>query len=316
MGVGRRAQARRYGVATSRSNTTASELLRGCVDPHIHSGPSAAARGLDHVELLRLASAAGYRAVVTKDHDYSGVATAELVRKNFSELSTQIFSGIVLNNTVGGFNPYAVEHTASMGGKIVWMPTLAAENHIRWQRTAHFAHPGVGNGSRPAMPLSVLNPDRSLRDDVKEILDIVARTAMTLAAGHLHVGEIWTLFEEAKKRGVERLIVNHPEEVIGASLEDVAGLAALGAYIEHSMGLFVEGSKFKIFSEDDLRKQIDAAGVDRTILCSDLGQAGTVNPIDGMRQAIDMCLRLGYTEAEIRTITSENAVRLLDLDVP
>ena len=36
----------------------------------------------------------------------------------------------MLNNVVGGLNPYAVEHTAAMGGKIVWMPTLAGREPL------------------------------------------------------------------------------------------------------------------------------------------------------------------------------------------
>ncbi len=58
-------------------------LLKGAIDPHVHSGPSIALRGLDHVELLQQASEAGFAAVVTKDHDYSGVMTAALIRKHF-----------------------------------------------------------------------------------------------------------------------------------------------------------------------------------------------------------------------------------------
>src|SRR5579885_3836273 len=100
-------------------------LLRGAIDPHVHSGPSIAPRALDQLELLQQASAAGFAAVVTKDHDYSGVMTAALIQRHYPDLKTKLFSSIVLNNVVGGFNPYAVEHTAAMGGKIVWMPTLA-----------------------------------------------------------------------------------------------------------------------------------------------------------------------------------------------
>src|SRR3981081_3852486 len=81
-------------------------------------------RALDHLDLVRQLSDAGFAAVVTKDHDYAGVATAALITKHHPELRTKIFSGIALNNVVGGINPYAVEHTAAMGGKIVWMPTL------------------------------------------------------------------------------------------------------------------------------------------------------------------------------------------------
>ena len=137
------------------------KLLQGAIDPHVHSGPSIAPRALDHVELLRQASAAGFAAVVTKDHDYSSVMTAALIRKNFPELKTKIYASIVLNNVIGGFNPYAVEHTAAMGGKIVWLPTLAAENHLRWQAQAKWTHPASTDKIRPAVGIPVLDADKN-----------------------------------------------------------------------------------------------------------------------------------------------------------
>lgn len=76
-------------------------LLKGAIDPHVHSGPSIAPRGLDHLELARQMSEAGFAAVVTKDHDYAGVATAALISQHHPELTTKVFSGIVLNNVVG-----------------------------------------------------------------------------------------------------------------------------------------------------------------------------------------------------------------------
>src|SRR5438876_6284295 len=162
-------------------------ILKGAIDPHVHSGPSIAARALDHLDLVREMSQAGFVAVVTKDHDYAGVATAALITKHHAELRTKIFSGIVLNNVVGGINPYAVEHTAAMGGKIVWMPTLAAENHLRWEKTAAWAHPASTTKMRPAAPVPVLDANKKVRDDVKDVLDVIAKNDMTLASGHLHV---------------------------------------------------------------------------------------------------------------------------------
>src|SRR6201987_2457926 len=126
-------------------------ILKGAIDPHVHSGPSIAPRALDHLDLVRQMSEAGFAAVVIKDHDYAGVATAALITKHYPELHTKIFSGIVLNNVVGGINPYAVEHTAAMGGKIVLMPTLAAENHLRWEKNASFAHPASTQKMRHAV---------------------------------------------------------------------------------------------------------------------------------------------------------------------
>jgi hypothetical protein len=92
---------------------------------------------------------------------------------------------------------------------------------------------------------------------------------------------------------VKRLVLTHPEEIVDASLNDVRGIAAMGAFVEHSLCMFLEGSKFKVCDEDDLRKHIDAAGVERTILASDLGQIGTFGPLEGFRRGVKLCIDLG-----------------------
>lgn len=290
------------------------DLLVGAIDPHVHSGPSIALRGVDHVELLQQASKAGFAAVVTKDHDYSGVMTAALIKKHFPDLKTKIYSSIVLNNVVGGFNPYAVEHTAALGGKVVWLPTLAAANHLRWQESAKWVHPASSDRMRPVTVIPVLNDDKTVRDDVKEVLDIVAKSDMALASGHLHVSETWIVFEEAQRRGVKRLVFTHPEDIVDASLNDVKGIAAMGAFVEHSLCMFLDGCKFKSREPGDLRNQIEAAGVEKTILCSDLGQTGTFSPLEGMRRGIKMCMDLGYNDEEIRKMVSTNAARALGIE--
>ena len=290
------------------------DLLKGAVDPHVHSGPSIAPRGVDHLELVREYSAAGFAALVTKDHDYSGVMTAALISKHHPELRTKIYSSIVLNNVVGGFNPYAVEHTAAMGGKIVWMPTLAAENHLRWEKTSNWVHPASTQKMRPAVGIPVVDSNRAVRDEVKEVLDVIAKNDMVLASGHLHVSETWLVFEEAQRRGVKRLVLTHPEDIVDASMNDVSGLAKMGAFVEHSLCMFVEGSKFKTCSAEDLRRHIDTAGVDQTVLCSDLGQTGTISPLEGFRRGITLCIHLGYDDEQIRKMVSSNAARMLGLE--
>src|SRR4051812_4943290 len=289
-------------------------LLNGAIDPHVHSGPSIAPRGVDHLELVRDYSAAGFAAVVTKDHDYSGVMTAALISKHHPELRTKIFSSIVLNNVVGGMNPYAVEHTAAMGGKIVWMPTLAAENHLRWEKTSSWVHPASTQKMRPASPVPVLDANGKVRDDVKEVLDVVAKNDMVLASGHIHVSETWKVFEEAQKRGVKRLVFTHPEDIVGASLNDVKGIAAMGAAVEHSLAMFLSKRKVEGRSPEDLKRQIDAAGVDSTIMCSDLGQKGSMSPLEGFRKGVEMCMDLGYSDEDIHKMVSTNTAKVLGLN--
>ncbi len=288
-------------------------ILMGAVDPHVHSGPSIAPRAIDNLELARLYSEAGFRAAVTKDHDYAGVMTAEMVRKHHPELKTQIYSGIVLNNVVGGVNPYAVEHTAAMGGKVVWMPTLAAENHLQWEKASGWAHPAATQKMRHATAVPLFDGNGKLRPAVLDVLEVVAASGMALASGHIHVSETKILFAEARKRGVERLIFTHPEDIVGASLEDAREVAAMGAYIEHSLAFFLDGSKFQTSKQDDLKMHIDNVGAARTILCSDLGQVGTMNPLQGFRQAVGACMALGCSDAEIHLMVATNTASVLGL---
>jgi hypothetical protein len=301
-------------VSQSDRKSRIDKILQHAIDPHVHSGPSIAERSLDHLELVQQMSEAGFDAVVTKDHDYAGVATAQLISKHHPELRTKIFSSIVLNNVVGGMNPYAVEHTAAMGGKIVWMPTLAAENHLRWEKTANWVHPASTQKIRPAAPVPVLDDAGNVRDDVKEVLDVVAKNDMVLASGHIHVSETWKVFEEAQKRGVKRLVFTHPEDIVGASLNDVKGIAAMGAIVEHSLAMFLSKRKVEGRSPEDLRRQIDAAGIDSTIMCSDLGQMGSMSPLEGFRRGVEMCMDLGYEDADIHKMVSTNTARILGLD--
>jgi uncharacterized protein DUF6282 len=146
------------------------------------------------------------------------------------------------------------------------------------------------------------------------VLDVVARTGMALASGHLHVSETWLVFEEARRRGVERLVFTHPEEIVDASLNDVRGIAAMGAYVEHSLCMFLDGSKFKVCEGEELGRHVEAAGADRTILCSDLGQVGAFSPLEGFRRGAKLCIDLGYDDDAIRKMVSTNAARAFGLE--
>lgn len=290
------------------------EILQGAVDPHVHSGPSIAPRALDHLELARVYSKAGLRAVVTKDHDYSGVMCAQMIRENFPYLITTVYSGIVLNNVVGGLNPYGVEHTAAMDGRIVWLPTLAAENHLEWEKTAGWSHPAATAKIRPAAPVPLFDTDGNMLPELLDILDVVAATGLALASGHIHVSETLKVFAEARKRGVERLIFTHPEDIVGASFDDVKEIAAMGAYVEHSLAFFVEGSKFRNRTDEEMRAFIDCVGPERTILASDLGQVGTLSPLQGMQRGVAMCLGLGYSDDAVRAMVGTNAADVIGLE--
>ena len=312
------AQATAENIHTSRQRdpTLIDRLLVGAIDLHCHSGPSVMPRYFDHYEAMQEAASVGIRALLIKDHYYSATPVTELLNKHFKHLKVSLLSGVPLNNQTGGLNIYAVEHGIKLGAKLVWMPTFTSANHIEHHRAdEHFKDkfPQTKKKMLEPIPLSVLDENGKLLPVVGPILDMIAEHDVVLSSGHLHISEIWPLFEEAKRRGVKRLLTNHPTYVVDATLDDIRKLSELGVYVEHSMCMFVPGSKFKFYEPAELKAMIEAGTIERTILGSDLGQLGNPRLVDGFRNVIETCLDLGFTEAEVRRMISTNAAELMGL---
>lgn len=287
-------------------------LMQGAVDLHVHSGPSTMARQVDHFQAVEQAAAAGMRGIMFKDHHYSVAPFIPIMDRVLGHLNVAMFGGLVLNNTTGGLNPYVVDAQLKQGAKLVWMPTAQSANHIR---SSHRKSRLASNVKlKPSPGITVVDANGDILDEVKEILDSIAEFNAILSSGHLHVWEIWKLFHEAKKRGVKRLLVNHPMYGLHFTYEDITEMAEFGALIEQSACLYVD-SRFNVFSPQELKEHILAAGVENSSIGSDLGQVDNPTPVEGLRQAIKLCLALGFTEAEVRMMVRDNPSRLIGLEV-
>ena len=292
-----------------------SALLVGAIDLHCHSGPAAMPRILDHHEALMDCANARFRALLYKDHFYLGVSHAMILEKLFPETGVKLFSGIALNNASGGINPHAVNHAINIGARIVWMPTLSAANHIEKAATEAKSFPKTAKKMLDPIPLSALDANGKLSDATKQVLDLIAEGDIILAGGHLPASELHLVFAEAKTRGVKKMLVNHPTYVVGCTDEDIRQMVRMGVYMEHSICMFVEGKAHK-YGPDKLAHLIEVAGVDHTVLCSDLGLQGSPRPIDGYRGIVRQLLDLQFSEADIRQMISRNAAGLLNMAVP
>ena len=300
-------------ITTEAREAEVAELLRGAVDLHCHSGPAAMPRTLDHHEALLDCAAAGFRALLYKDHFYLGTAHAVILEKLFPDLGVKLFSGIALNNASGGINPHAVDHATKLGAKIVWMPTLSAANHIEQILGQGKSFPKTAKKMLDAIPLRATDANGEVSDATKQVCDLIAEADCILAGGHLDAAEMIKVFREAKSRGVNRLLVNHPTYLIGCTDEDIRELVSIGAHIEHSICMWSEGKSQK-FTADELVHLIEVAGVDRTVLSSDLGLMGGPKPVEGFRQVVRLLLDKQVPKADIRKMVSTNAAGLLDLD--
>lgn len=290
-------------------------LLKGAVDLHCHSGPSVMRRSLNHLEAIREAEAAGLRAIMFKDHYYDATpVTQMLAEEKFADPNLLLLSGVPLNNALGGLNPYAVEHGLKLGARLVWMPTLCALNHQRRAFRYNLAGKMAGGGRMlPATGITVLSDQGALKDEVKAILDLVAEHDAILSGGHLHISEMWALFEEARRRGVGRMLVSHPTHWIDATLTDLRELGRMGVYMEHCACQIIDCPSRK-FTAEEVRSFIEAGTVEWTILGSDLGQPANPRPVEGFRQVIGLCLDLGYSPEAIGAMVGTNACRLLGID--
>jgi hypothetical protein len=145
--------------------------LEGVIDVHVHSLPDSEPWTMDGIEVAKLAKAAGMRGLALKSHWESTATLAYLARKEVPGL--EVFGGICLSRAVGGINPAAVGEMVKVTGgwgRVVWMPTLDAEN--------------VRRNAGSDLPFTSVSRNGELLPEVKEVLTVIARNKLVLATGH------------------------------------------------------------------------------------------------------------------------------------
>jgi hypothetical protein len=286
-------------------------VLRGAVDMHCHSGPSPFPRELTHVEAAEDGDRLEMRAILVKSHHHSTVMDLLAMRDGLAKAGTRAYGGIALNSQVGGINPYAVAMALRMGGKAVWFPTFDSGRHIA-------CHPEGDGFPTAAVPIPSRRVDFTdeageLIPAVHEVLDHVVENDALLSGGHNTPELITQLFTAAKARGVRRMVINHPNFVIGAEPEQCLELVGLGAYVEHEWGMY-DPEGYRKWDPRQLMDWIERIGPEHTVLASDLGQAGRPRPVDALLRVAAALLDLGLPERDLQRMVRDNPSFLLGLD--
>ena len=272
-------------------------ILEGALDIHVHFGPDPKVeRRAGALDIALQAQEMGMQGIVLKSHEYPthpvAATTAELVP------DISILGGIALDVEVGGLNVHAVQATADMGGRIVWMPTHSAK--------ADREAKGLDGG------ISLLDKSGSLVPEVHSILELIKSHDMVLATGHISTAESMALVAEARNMGIQRVVVTHGTTMsfwTGMTVEDMKALAGMGAYIEHCLHVVMPTTHR--LDPKELAQTISAIGPEKCILSTDFGQDYHPMPAEGMRMGIATMLRSGLEEVEVGMLVKDNPSRLM-----
>ena len=274
-------------------------LLEGALDIHVHFSPDPKVeRRGSAIDVAQQARDMGMRGLVLKSHEYPSHPVAYTASQAVPGIT--LIGGITLDVEVGGLNPMAVESSANMGGRVVWMPTYSAR--------ADRQHKGLNGG------IYLLDDQGRLVPEVYAIMELVKSHDMVLATGHISTQESMVLVAEARNMGIQRIVVTHATTMAfwtGMTLEDMKSLASMGAYIEHCLHVMMPLT-YRL-TPKELVETITAIGPENCIVSTDFGQDYHPMPPEGLRMGIASLLQAGMEEVEVGILVKDNPTRLLGL---
>lgn len=294
-------------------------LVRGAYDLHVHSAPDVLPRRADDLEVARRFAQRGMAGFAIKSHYTPTAGRARLARAVVPEVD--VLGSVCLNASVGGLNPLAVEIAAREGARIVWLPTVDAENESPARR------PPEERAKRPVWarmqeelrqaglrydPVRVVDGDGRPLPELVEVLRVVARHQLVLATGHLSRDEIFAVVEAARSAGVRCVVVTHPDfPTQRLSVDDQRRLAREGVWLERCFSTAHSGK----ISWEEMAEIVRSVGARHSFLSSDLGQVHAPPVEDGLPLMVDRFLDLGLREDDVRTLV-RNTARVAHREVP
>ncbi len=292
------------------------EILKNAIDMHIHCAPDTGPRYGDSVELAIIAKDAGMRGMVVKDHLTQTVHKAALTNELVSGF--QVFGAAAMNLTNGGLSPRSAAFFVALGAKLIWLPTMDSE--YTWLKASQ-GHYDAIYATRNAYgidypKLTLLTEGMykgTLRPEVKQIVDVVAKADIILCTGHHTPEETIAVLEYTRAIGFTRTVVTHVnafnEEFTPPVLDR---LVKLGGVLELSNGALVP-----LHWRQDPKVLVDMirqVGAERCVVVTDAGQLENPSPPEALRSLCHILMKEGITPAEIKTMIVDNPTRLLNLE--
>jgi hypothetical protein len=290
------------------------KCLQGAYDLQVHVAPDVIERRIDDLDLAKEFLGRGLKGFVLKSHYFPTAERARVVTKAVPGIAA--YGAITLNHSVGGLNPVAVELAGRSGCKIVWFPTVDAQNETAGRVDgpstklpfwAKIQRELAATGIAPP-PLTVLDADGKVNEATRRCIELIAKHNMILATGHLGRVEIFALVKTAREMGTQRVLVTHAEfPSQNLTTDEQKQLAGMGAYIEHCFTTMYTNKA----PWDAVIEAIRVVGPERCVMSTDLGQ--TINPpvADGFAMFAQKMLDAGFSGDQVRQMTVTNPAALV-----
>jgi hypothetical protein len=290
--------------------------LQGAVDCHVHACPHLNGRSVTVFESVRQAAAAGMRAIGLMDNFQNSSGYAALAMAELGHLGVEVFGGLIMQPTAGGVSLQAARNAVDYGygpgggARFISLPT----HHTRAV--------AMREGRSPAFVETTFHvPDHGAPPDpVPAIMDLCAERDIVFDCGHVDGHEAVALAAEAKRRGVRRLRTHCGDYDADA----VRGIVALGGYAEFSFFALSHATQVGLTHVDQARHRLPArtiqdyeplirAAGDRAIASSDAGISLLAPPAETFRQFMLLLEAAGFSDAEIRRMSTTNPSNLFGL---
>jgi len=159
--------------------------------------------------------------------------------------------------------------------------------------------------SKENRPFVSVAKNGELLPEVKAVINVVKQHNLLLETGHSSPEEGLMIVREARKQGVEHVVVTHAlTPPVRMSIAQIKEAAGMGALIELVYGRM---------NAAEYAKAIREIGPEHFILSTDLGQPnGPLHP-DGMVLYFAALKKEGFTDAEIDLMAKTNPAKALGL---
>jgi hypothetical protein len=266
---------------------TIARVLKGSIDTHLHLAPADATRPRDAIEAAKEAKALGMRAILITSHYEPTASVAYLVRQAVPGI--EVFGSLSFELETGGINVAAVEQLAKVRGaygRVIEFPTFAAEWRVRESKD-------------PNGPFVAVSRNGDLVPEVKKAIAAIAKNNLVLSTGHATPEEALMLIREARKQGVQRMVLGHNAEL---TIEQLQEATKLGALIEYP--------KVNELPIEKYAERIRKVGPEYGVL-SEIGLS--IYPPELIGAFPAALLGLGFTEQELDTMMRRNPAKVLGL---